>query len=159
MSKFITYTSSIGKAFFSLFVGMHRTAHSLVHPKLILTQQYPENRATLYIPKAFKGELDLAKDQIGGIKCTACGLCQMSCPNGSISLTSRTVTLEDGRTKKQLDSYVYHLESCTFCGLCVDACRFGAIEFNNKFEQSQYLKENITIVLYKNTTPTNKVEN
>ncbi|MEG0518961.1 MAG: 4Fe-4S dicluster domain-containing protein [Bacteroidales bacterium] len=156
MSRFSSYISSIGKAFYSLAVGMYRTVHSLVHPKLVLTQQYPDNRKTLYTPTAFKASLAFHIDENGVPKCTACGLCQMSCPNGSISLTSRSRTLEDGRTKRQIDTYVYHLGSCTFCGLCVDACRFGAIEFNNQFEQSQYLKENLEKVLYKNSEPTDK---
>lgn len=156
MSRLSSYISSIGKAFYSLSVGMYRTLHSLVHPKLVLTQQYPDNRKTLYIPTAFKASLAFHTDENGVPKCTACGLCQMSCPNGSISLTSRSITLEDGRTRKQIDTYVHHLGSCTFCGLCVDACRFGAIEFNNQFEQSQYLKENLEKVLYKNAAPTDK---
>lgn len=158
MNRLIEYPYSIGKAFFSLFIGMYRTVHSMVHPKLVLTQQYPQNRDTIYIPAAFKATLVFSKDADGIPKCTACGLCQISCPNGSISLKSRTVTLEDGRNKKQIDSYVHHLGSCTFCGLCVDSCHFGAIEFNNRFEQSQYLKENLEMVLYENSTLTNKTE-
>lgn len=158
MNRLISYTSSIGKAFYSLLVGMYRTIHSLVHPKLVLTQQYPDNRETLYIPTAFKASLTFYKDENGIPKCTACGLCRINCPNDSISLSSCNITLEDGRAKKQIESYVHHLGSCTFCGLCVDACRFGAIEFNSKFEQSQYLKENLEMVLYENSTSTDKTE-
>lgn len=158
MNRFIIYVRSIRRAFASLLTGMKRTLHSMLHPELILTQQYPENRETLYIPAAFKAVLVFEKDENGVPKCTACGLCRMNCPNGSISLASRPVQKDDGRTVKQIESYSYNLGSCTFCGLCVDACRFNAIVFSNKFEQSQYVKGKLNLVLYENSALTSKTE-
>lgn len=158
MSRLTSYLSSIGKAFGSLLTGMHRTMHSMVHPKLILTQQYPENRETLYIPPAFKGGLELVSDENGKLLCTACGICQMSCPNGTIRVGSRMAETAEGRPKKQLESYTYNLGSCTFCGLCVDACPFHAIVFNNRFERSEYLKDKLVLSLYKSAASNPKTE-
>lgn len=158
MSRLSRYLSSIGKAFASLFTGMRRTLHSMVHPKLILTQQYPENRKTLYIPQAFKGGLEVLLDEAGKPLCIACGLCQLNCPNGTIQLKTRMVPVGEGKTKKQLESYTYQLGNCTFCGLCVDACPCHAIAFNNRFERSQYVKEKLILRLYENPEPTPKTE-
>lgn len=149
MNKFIAYPYSILEAFFFLWKGMYRTLHSFVHPKLHLTQEYPNNRETLYIPERFKAELTLLKDEEGKIKCTACGLCQLSCPNGSINLTSTTIQTEEGKNKRVLVSYDYLLGQCTFCGLCVDACNFDALAFTNDFEKSEYVKEKLDKTLYK----------
>ena len=41
------YLTDIYKASKSLLVGMKRTGYYFVHPKEIITEQYPDNRATL----------------------------------------------------------------------------------------------------------------
>ncbi|MGL5786975.1 MAG: 4Fe-4S dicluster domain-containing protein [Bacteroidales bacterium] len=143
MNKFLNYPSSIFTAFKSLMIGMKRTFSSMVHPKRILTQQYPENRETLYIPERFKATLYLKKDDEGAYKCTACTLCQTNCPNDTIRIETKTVTLENGKNKRVLATYTYDLGSCTFCGQCVDSCNFDALAFSNDFEQSQYFKDKL----------------
>lgn len=153
MMKIIwTYPYSIVKAFYFLSKGLFRTLHSMLHPRLILTQQYPNNRDTLYIPDRFKANLHLIDDEQGNTKCTACGLCQLSCPNGSISVIAGSVQTPEGKTKKTLNSYTYQLGNCTFCGLCVDSCNFGALEFKNDFEQSEYDRSKLEKILYKSAT-------
>ena len=143
----IRYISSIGEAFFSLGKGMCRTFSSMVHPKRILTLQYPENRGTtLYVPERFQGELRLIRGE-DGYRCTACTLCQVACPNGTIRLTTKTVVNAEGKSKRVLDQYVYNLGSCTFCGQCVDACNFGALEMTNRFENSEYDKGKLVRLL------------
>lgn len=146
MNPVVKYITDVFGGFYSLGKGMYRTFHSLTHPKLILTQQYPENReTTLYIPERFKAELSLIKE--GDVyKCTACTLCQTACPNGSIRITTQ-MTQVDGKNKKELLSYEYDLGKCTFCGQCVDACNFGALEFTNHFENSEYFKEKLVRTL------------
>ena len=143
MNQFFNYPYSVFAAFKSLLIGMKRTFSSMVHPKRILTQQYPENRDTLYIPERFKATLYLKKDDEGAFKCTPCTLCQTNCPNGTIVIKTKTITLENGKNKRVLDEYIYDLGSCTFCGQCVDSCNFDALDFNNDFEQSQYFKDKL----------------
>lgn len=143
MNKFLNYPNSIFAAFKSLMIGMKRTFSSMVHPKRILTQQYPENRETLYIPERFKATLFLKKDDEGAYKCTACTLCQTNCPNDTIRIETKTITLENGKNKRVLATYTYDLGSCTFCGQCVDSCNFDALAFSNDFEQSQYFKDKL----------------
>lgn len=153
MNTCITYIYSVFAAFVSLGKGMFRTFSSLIHPKRILTQQYPENReTTLYVPERFQGELALIVNEDGTPKCTACTLCQTACPNDTIQLRVEKVTTEDGKSKRILSQYIYDLGRCTFCGQCVDSCNFGAIEFSNHFENSEYDKRKLIRRLNENPT-------
>lgn len=82
-------------------------------------------------------------------KCTACGICQMNCPNGTIRIETKQITTEDGKNKKILDKYFYDLASCTFCGLCSMNCPQKAIVWTNNFEHSVFTREAMRIQLNK----------
>ena len=135
------YFVSIFKGFYSLIKGMEVTGKELVTPKV--TEQYPENRATLDIPERFRATLEFIYDENGGHKCIACGSCERNCPNQTISITKRMVDLPDGKKKMKLDKYMYDLGSCTFCGLCVQVCPTNAIRFSNDFEQAVFTREKL----------------
>ena len=135
------YFVSIFKGFYSLIKGMEVTGVELVTPKV--TEQYPENRATLKIPERFRATLELIYDENGYHKCIACGSCERNCPNQTISITKRMVDLPDGKKKMKLDKYMYDLGSCTFCGLCVQVCPTNAIRFSNDFEQAVFTREKL----------------
>lgn len=138
MSSIKEYFSEVGKGLKSLVTGMAVTGKEFVTPKV--TEQYPENRATLNIPDRFRAELTLKYDAEGHHKCIACGICQMNCPNGTIQLTTKMVELPDGKKKRKLDKYMYDLGSCTFCMLCVTTCPQDALEFTNDFEQATFTR-------------------
>ena len=85
----------------TLMTGMKVTLTEFFTPKV--TEQYPENRATLKMYDRFCGELTMPHDAEGRNKCIACGLCQSACPNGTIRLTTETVSdPETGKTKNQI---------------------------------------------------------
>ncbi|MDE6770218.1 MAG: NADH-quinone oxidoreductase subunit I [Muribaculaceae bacterium] len=138
MSSIKEYFSEVGKGLKSLVTGMAVTGKEFVTPKI--TEQYPENRATLNIADRFRAELTLKYDAQGHHKCIACGICQMNCPNGTIQLTTKMVELPDGKKKRKLDKYMYDLGSCTFCMLCVTTCPQDALEFTNDFEQATFTR-------------------
>ncbi len=138
MSSIKEYFSEVGKGLKSLVTGMAVTGKEFVTPKV--TEQYPENRATLNIADRFRAELTLKYDAQGHHKCIACGICQMNCPNGTIQLTTKMVELPDGKKKRKLDKYMYDLGSCTFCMLCVTTCPQDALEFTNDFEQATFTR-------------------
>ena len=73
----------------TLLTGMKVTGREFFTPKV--TEQYPENRATLKMYDRFCGELSMPHDAEGKNRCIACGLCQTACPNGTIRLTTENV--------------------------------------------------------------------
>ena len=73
-------------------------------------------------------------------RCTGCQACEIACPNGTIKIITKQELQEDGKKKKRLDTFVYHLELCTMCNLCVVACPSDAITMSNEFEHSVYDK-------------------
>lgn len=141
MSNILEYFKGVGQGISSLVKGMQVTGKELVTPKI--TEQYPENRATLQIADRFRAELTLKYDENGRHRCIACGICQMNCPNGTIQLTTKMVDLPDGKKKRKLDKYMYDLGSCTFCMLCVTTCPQDALEFSNDFEQAVFTRDKL----------------
>lgn len=133
----------------SLIRGMKVTGKYFIKPGEIVTQKYPENRAQLKMFDKFKGELILIHDENNQHSCTACGNCERKCPNGSIEVLSSRVQGEDGRSKRVLEKYTYHLEMCTFCGLCVQACEENALTFSQEFEHAVFDRSKLTKVLNK----------
>lgn len=132
-----TYLSTVTFALKSLLSGLKVTLIEFFTSKV--TEQYPENRKTLKISERHRARLTMPHDENGANRCIACGLCQSACPNGSISIVTKSVTDEEtGKSKKVLVSYEYDLGCCMFCQLCVNACPKNAIEFCNDFENAVY---------------------
>ncbi|MGZ5243655.1 MAG: 4Fe-4S binding protein [Bacteroidia bacterium] len=141
------YFSNIYKSASSLLSGMKLTGYYFVHPKRIITEQYPDNRNTLQMAERFKGELILTHDEENKHKCTGCTACEIACPNGSIKILTRRETTADGKSKKRLETFVYHLDMCTFCSLCIDACPTDALKMAPNFEHSVYDRSYLTKIL------------
>ncbi len=141
------YFREIAEGVASLIRGMKVTGRYFVKPSEIVTQKYPENRAELKMFDNFKGELVLLHNDKNQHRCDACYSCERKCPNGSIEVISSRVTGPDGRTKRVLDKYVYHLDTCTFCGLCVEACDQDALAFSQEFEHAVFDKSALIKVL------------
>jgi len=145
MSSVSKYFKGLFGGIGSLITGMRVTLKELFTKKI--TQQYPENRATLVISDRFKGELTMPHDENNEHACTACGICQMNCPNGTIVVKSRVIESEDGKKKKILDEYFYDLGMCTFCNLCVITCPSDAIIFSNSFENALFTRSKLRMKL------------
>ena len=141
MSSVSEYFSGLFGGIKSLLTGMRVTWGELWTKKI--TEQYPENRATLVIPDRFRGELIMPHDENNEHACTACGICQMNCPNGTIQVISKSIETEDGKKKKIIDRYIYDLGMCTFCNLCVITCPSDAIVFANTFENSLFTRSKL----------------
>lgn len=132
------YFSGIFKGIKSLVSGMAVTIRVFFDKKV--TQQYPENRDTLVIPPRVRANLTMPHDSNNEHACTACGICQMNCPNGTIQVISEMIVTEEGKKKKILKDYYYNLGQCTFCNLCVLTCPSHAIVFSNDFENSVFTR-------------------
>jgi len=125
----------IARAAIALVKGLFITLGYFVRPSTVVTQQYPENRETLRMFDRYRASLVLIHEDDGYMRCTGCKVCQTACPNGSIIIRERKGEVSG---KKELEQFIWRLDTCTFCNLCVQACPHFAIEFTGDFESSVY---------------------
>lgn len=123
------------------------TGYYFTHHKEIITQEYPENRDSLNLPERSRGEVVMSHTEANEHRCTGCTACELACPNGTIKIITKFETSAEGKKKKALDTFIYHLELCTMCNLCVEACPTGAIKMSQNFEHSVYHRADLTKVL------------
>ncbi len=147
MKSIINYLAEIFRGVYALYQGMKVTGYYFIHPRQIVTQQYPENRKKLEMFERFKGEVVMIHNENNQHRCTACGICEMNCPNGSIEIISRTVVGEDGKKRKEIAKHIYHLGMCTFCNLCVKTCPSNALKMDQTFEHAVFDRSKLTKVL------------
>ncbi len=149
MNSIINYLKELFGGIKTLWTGMKVTGYYFVHPRQIVTQQYPENRKTLKMFDQFKGEVIMPHDENNQHKCTACSICEINCPNGSIIVNTKQVEVGEGKTKKTLDTYIYKLNMCTFCGLCIKVCPQDAITWGQGFEHAVFNQDKLIKTLNK----------
>jgi len=101
-------------------------AHLLRHP---ITVQYPEQR--LNTSRRIRGN-ELIWDNI---KCTGCGTCAKTCPQGAIQIIT-SVNPEENKYK--VEKMEVDTGYCIQCGLCVEACPYGALFMGYAYERAQY---------------------
>ena len=97
----------------------------------------------------FKGEVVMPHDENNEHRCTGCQACEIACPNGTIKVITKQEVQADGKKKKAIDVFVYHLELCTMCNMCVTSCPSDAIKMAQTFEHSVYDKKQLKKVLNK----------
>ena len=141
------YIKDVYNAVKSLLTGMRRTGYYFTHHKEIITQQYPEEKQTL--PERFRGEVVMLHDENNEHACTGCTACELACPNATIKIITKFDVLPEGKKKKAIDTFVYHLELCTMCNLCIVACPTDAIKMAQTFEHSVFDRSELTKVLNK----------
>lgn len=124
---------------------MRRTGYYFTHHKEIITQQYPDT--TPIFPERFKGEVVMLHDENNEHACTGCSACEIACPNGTIKIINKFEISADGKKKKAIDTFVYHLELCTMCNLCIVACPTDAIKMAQTFEHSVLDRSKLTKTL------------
>lgn len=151
----IDYFAEVFKAIGTLLSGMKLTWFYFVHPKEIITQQYPENRAELKMFDRFRGEVVMTHNDKNEHRCTGCSACDIACPNGTISVISKFEVNSEGKKKKAIDELVYRLAMCTFCNLCIESCPTGTIVMAQTFEHASYDRTKLTKIL---NHPGSKIE-
>jgi len=100
--------------------------HLLRHPTV---SQYPEQR--LNVSRRIRGnELIWSRE-----RCTGCGTCAKTCPQGAIVLVTSTNPVEN---KYEVEKYEVDTGYCIQCGLCVEACPYNALFMGYSYERAQY---------------------
>lgn len=82
--------------------------------------------------------------------CTGCAKCEEACPNASIKIIVRHGEIFDDR---EIDRFVWRLDSCMFCNACVLACPWDAIEMSGGFENAVYDRRLLVYCLNKLAGP------
>ena len=138
------YIKDVYNGVTSLLKGMRKTGYYFFHPKEIITQQYPDNRNTLQLAERFRGEVVMPHDEHNEHACTGCTACELACPNGTIKIITKFTITPEGKKKKAIDTFIYHLELCTMCNLCIEACPTDAITMQQDFEHSVFDRSKLT---------------
>jgi NADH-quinone oxidoreductase subunit I len=138
------YISDVYQGVRSLLKGMKKTGYYFLHPSEIITQQYPDNRNQLQLPERFRGEVVMTHDKNNEHACTGCTACELACPNGTIKIITKFDVSPEGKKKKAIDTFIYHLELCTMCNLCIEACPTDAIKMAQTFEHSVFNRNQLT---------------
>jgi len=100
--------------------------HLLRHPTV---SQFPEQR--LNVSRRIRGnELIWSRE-----KCTGCGTCAKTCPQGAIEIVTVTNLVDN---KYEVEKYQVDTGYCIQCGLCVEACPYDALFMGYSFERAKY---------------------
>src|SRR5690554_840175 len=106
--------------------GMATTLKHLFKKKV--TINYPEE--TRPFSPVYRGRHTLMRDDEGRERCTACGLCAVSCPAEAITMKAAERKPEEAhlyREEKYAEIYEINMLRCIYCGLCEEACPKQAI--------------------------------
>lgn len=126
----------------TILKGLWTTLKHLFRRKV--TIKYPEETRTM--SPVYRGQHMLMRDDQGRERCTACGLCALSCPAEAITMKAAERKPEEKnlyREEKYAEIYEINMLRCIFCGLCEEACPKEAIYLttSKKIVKSGYERE------------------
>ncbi|MCJ0741930.1 NuoI/complex I 23 kDa subunit family protein [Pedobacter montanisoli] len=107
------------------------------------TIKYPEQEREFSLN--WRGMHSLKRDEEGRERCTACGLCALSCPAEAITMIAAERKNDEKhlyREEKYAVVYEINMLRCIFCGLCEEACPKEAIYLDGPIVPADYLRKN-----------------
>ena len=107
-----------------------------------VTIRYPEQKREF--SENFRGMHSLKRDEDGRERCTACGLCALSCPAEAITMIAAERQKGEEnlyREEKYAAVYEINMLRCIFCGLCEEACPKEAIYLDGDHVPADYFRK------------------
>lgn len=121
----------------AIFGGMWITLKHFFKKKN--TVSYPEVKRP--VAPIYRGQHVLKRDDEGRERCTACGLCAVSCPAEAITMVAAERKKGEEnlyREEKYAKTYEINMLRCIFCGLCEEACPKEAIFLTDKIVDADF---------------------
>ena len=117
----------------------------------ITLRHFFKKKATIAYPDVkrdfapvYRGQHVLKRDENGAERCTACGLCALSCPAEAITMVAAERNKGEEklyREEKYAAKYEINMLRCIFCGLCEEACPKEAIYLDGPIVPADYLRK------------------
>lgn len=107
-----------------------------------VTIKYPEVKREF--SENYRGLHSLKRDENGKERCTACGLCALSCPAEAITMIAAERQPGEEklyREEKYAAVYEINMLRCIFCGLCEEACPKEAIYLDGDIVPTDFLRK------------------
>ncbi|GAB2696193.1 NADH-quinone oxidoreductase subunit I [Mucilaginibacter koreensis] len=107
-----------------------------------VTIRYPEQKREF--SENYRGLHSLKRDEQGRERCTACGLCALSCPAEAITMTAAERQKGEEhlyREEKYAAVYEINMLRCIFCGLCEEACPKEAIYLDGDIVPTDFTRK------------------
>ncbi len=107
--------------------------------KKSVTIQYPEEKREF--SENFRGLHSLKRDENGAERCTACGLCALSCPAEAITMIAAERKKGEEalyKEEKYASAYEINMLRCIFCGFCEEACPKEAIYLDGNIAPASF---------------------
>lgn len=99
------------------------------------TVQYPEEGNTVTpFSRNFPFLIYDGEDEIDGMRCVACQICERECPPACIYIVKEKD--ENGKFVKRPKVFDVDVSVCMGCQICVEVCPFDAIVMDSEFEYS-----------------------
>jgi NADH-quinone oxidoreductase subunit I len=125
----------------AILKGMSITLKHFFRKKVTIS--YPEVQRE-FAP-VYRGLHVLKRDENGAERCTACGLCALSCPAEAISMVAGERNKGEEklyREEKYAAVYEINMLRCIFCGLCEEACPKEAIFLTDRLVPTSFERNN-----------------
>lgn len=126
----------------AIFQGLFITFRHIFKKKP--TVFYPEHKREF--SENFRGLHSLKRDEKGAERCTACGLCALSCPAEAITMIAAERKPGEEhlyREEKYAAVYEINMLRCIFCGFCEEACPKQAIYLDGDIAKADYTRDSM----------------